>query len=101
MTCNVEIRGETIHIDGEMTIYAAANLKEDLFAAIAGRQQCRVDLSNISELDMCGLQMLLMAKRICVYRNAHFSVVQASAAVREVAELLCIDDLCAAPAVEA
>jgi anti-anti-sigma factor len=94
MGCIVETRANIVHVSGEMTIYAAAPLKEDLFAAMAVQPHaCRLDLSNVTELDTCGLQMLLMVKRACASSNAHFSVLQASSAVREVVDLLCIDQL--------
>ncbi len=100
MSCDMEIRKGTIHVRGEMTIYAAASIKEPLFSAIADRaKQCRVDLSEVSELDTAGLQLLLMVKRICAARELVLQMVKPSAAVREVMDLLRIRDLgAAAPA---
>jgi anti-anti-sigma factor len=99
MSCVVEMRENTVYVSGEMTIYAAATLKEELLAVMAGQsQECRLDLSKVTELDTCGLQMLLMAQRACASHNAHISVTQTSPAVREVVDLLRIDSLHAAPA---
>jgi len=98
MSCEIEIRKGTIHLRGEMTIYAAASLKDPLFSALASQaKQCRLDLSEVSELDTAGLQLLLMAKRLCAARDLELRVVEPSAAVRAVMELLRIEDLGAAP----
>jgi anti-sigma B factor antagonist len=99
MSCVVEVREGTIHVIGEMTIYAAATIKEDLFAVMAAKpQECHLNLSNVTELDMCGLQVLLMAQRACESRSARFTVVQSSPAVREIMDLLRIENLRAASA---
>lgn len=51
-------------IDGEMTIYAVAALKNDIERALDGRGALEIDLSAVSDIDTAGLQLMLMAKRL-------------------------------------
>jgi anti-anti-sigma factor len=46
-----------------MTIYRAAQLKEELLGAIAGAQDVDLDLSAVSEIDASGVQLMLLARR--------------------------------------
>lgn len=88
MICEVEKSGERIHIRGEMTIYAAAPLKEKLFAALEDESDVCLDLSAVSELDTTGLQLLLLAHHTSTSRGATFSLVRPSDAVNEALGLL-------------
>lgn len=51
-------------IDGEMTIYTVAALKDEIERALGGRPALEIDLSAVTELDTAGLQLMLMAKRL-------------------------------------
>jgi len=89
MTCEVEHRDGLVRIRGEMTIYSAAALKDDLIAALgAGTGDCSVDLEGVSEFDTTGLQYLLMVQRACAARGIPFSLVNPSDSVREALALL-------------
>lgn len=89
MTCEIEKRSGQIYIRGEMTIYGAAALKDDLFAALeAEADGCALDLTGVSEFDTTGLQILLMARKVCLSRGASFALANPSTAVRETLELL-------------
>jgi anti-anti-sigma factor len=89
MTCEVENRDGVVQIRGEMTIYAAAGLKDELFSAVGGDTgSCRIDLAGVSEFDTTGLQFLLMARRACAARGAELSLVNPSDSVREALALL-------------
>ena len=52
-----------IDILGEMTIAAAAELRRQLLAALAEASELDVDLSQVSEIDSAGMQLLVAAKR--------------------------------------
>jgi anti-anti-sigma factor len=94
MTCEVEKRDGRLHIRGDMTIYGAAALKDDLFAALeAELDACAIDLAGVSEFDTTGLQVLLMARKVCVSRGASLALTHLSDAVRETLELLRGHDL--------
>lgn len=74
-------------IDGEMTIYTAAELAAQLFGQLRSGMSLDVDLSSVSELDSAGLQLLMAAK--CESRNIGISLnlIGHSQAVVEVFEL--------------
>lgn len=50
-------------IEGELTIYTAAELKQKLTDAFNGEHAIEIDLSQVGEIDTAGLQLLLLAKR--------------------------------------
>ena len=49
--------------EGEMTIYAAAEIKAPMLAALDGAPGLSVDLSALEELDTSGLQLLMLLAR--------------------------------------
>ncbi|UGQ45170.1 STAS domain-containing protein [Massilia endophytica] len=69
-------------IEGELTIYRAAELKPVLLEAAAGGALA-LDLSQVTEFDSAGLQLLLMAQR-----QATLQLLAPSDAVCEVLALL-------------
>lgn len=101
MTCEVEKRDGLVHIRGEMTIYDAAAIQESLFAAIGGAGDCCIALDAVSELDTTGIQLLLMAQRVCASRGGSFSLSNPSAVVREALGLLNLNSLSTAANSEA
>ncbi len=52
-----------LRIEGEMTIYTAAELKGRIDVALAAGDTVEIELSQVSEIDTAGLQLLLLAKR--------------------------------------
>ncbi|QFY42369.1 STAS domain-containing protein [Candidatus Methylospira mobilis] len=62
MTSSAEITGR-IALEGEMTIYTAAELKARLLKALEENEALEVDLSGVSELDSAGLQLMVLLKR--------------------------------------
>jgi anti-anti-sigma factor len=92
MSCEVKRTKGLIRVRGEMTIYAAATLAVELRAAIEAQAgDCRIDLSDVSELDTSGLQILLMARRACAGANRSLSFVRPSAVVTESLNLLRVE----------
>jgi anti-anti-sigma factor len=77
----------TLRIEGELTIYRAAELKQTLLAAVAANEAVDVDLSQVSEFDSAGLQLLLLAKREAGATGRTLRLVDHSPAVVEVLEL--------------
>jgi anti-sigma B factor antagonist len=74
-------------VEGEMTIYRAAELKPALLDAVRAHDAPALDLSAVTEFDSAGLQLLLVARR---KRGASASTWRAAAspAVRDVFALL-------------
>lgn len=64
---NVNVTNESgycrIGIEGEMTIYNAAQLKDALLMAMTEPGQLEMNLGQVSEIDTAGLQLLALAKR--------------------------------------
>lgn len=62
-------------IEGEMTIYRAAELKDVLLSAMRGARVIEVDLSQVSEIDSSGMQLMIAAKReaMAAGKQLHFA----------------------------
>lgn len=76
-----------LRIDGEMTIYTAAELAAPLFTQLQTHAPLDLDLSMVSELDSAGLQLLMAAKRESERSGMPLSLSGHSQAVIEVFEL--------------
>jgi anti-anti-sigma factor len=50
-------------IEGELTIYRAQELKDQLFAALASARELELDLGAVTEIDTAGVQVLVALKR--------------------------------------
>lgn len=52
-----------LRMEGDMTIYTAAQLKISLLEALNKCHEVEVDLSEVTDMDSAGLQLLILAKR--------------------------------------
>jgi anti-sigma B factor antagonist len=86
MTYSAEKTGR-IALDGEMTIYTAADLKARLLNALAEGEELEVDLSGVSELDSAGLQIMVLLKREAGDQSKRVRFVDHSQAVLDVLDL--------------
>ena len=75
-----------IAVSGEMTIYSAAELKSRLLAAVAGSQAVECDLTEVSDFDSAGVQLLALLQRQ-VGAGGSVSITGASETVRELLDL--------------
>ncbi|WBS01718.1 STAS domain-containing protein [Pseudoduganella sp. SL102] len=75
-------------VEGELTIYRAAELKDVLLDAVRERPAPAFDLSAVTEFDSAGLQLLLVARQEAAAQGKTLHVRGASAAVRDVFALL-------------
>lgn len=80
ITTRAGVSGSQVRIDGEFTIYQAAEGKAALLAALAAHADVEVDLGGVAEMDSAGLQVLLLAKREALARGKHLRLVRHSAA---------------------
>ena len=78
-------------VEGEMTIYRAAELKPALLEAVRAHETPALDLSAVTEFDSAGLQLLLMAHGEAARLGRRLAVRAASPAVRDVFALLGMD----------
>ena len=77
-----------IAIDGELTIYRAADLKVTVLEALRKSPVLEVDLSGVTELDTAGLQVLMLAKQTAQAEQRELRLVQHSPAVVEIFQML-------------
>jgi anti-anti-sigma factor len=88
MTIQITRRDDVIAIEGEMTIYFGTEMKQQLLAALhADTRDVVLDLARVTELDTCGLQMLLMVRVVAAAAERVFTVHAPSAAVADVLRL--------------
>lgn len=76
-----------LHIDGEMSIYTAAELKAQLLPHLAQPGELEIVLTEVSEIDSAGLQLLILAKREAIRIGASLRLSQHSRAVLELFDL--------------
>jgi anti-anti-sigma factor len=91
----------TLPLDGELTIYRAAELKPLLLQRPDGDAALALDLSQVSEIDTAGVQLLLLARREAALQGRGFGIAAVSPAVADALELLGLADLMPTPAAEA
>ncbi|WP_338765685.1 STAS domain-containing protein [Massilia sp. METH4] len=75
-------------VEGELTIYRAAELKDVLLDAARQQETPAFDLSAVTEFDSAGLQLLLVARQEAARLGKTLRVQGASAAVQDVFALL-------------
>jgi anti-anti-sigma factor len=76
-----------LRLEGEMTIFTAADTKERLLAPLANCRQIDVDLSQVSEIDSAGLQLMILVKREATALGKDIRFIAHSPAVVDVLEL--------------
>jgi len=76
-----------IGIDGEMSIYSAAQTKESLLSAMADCNEIEMNLAHVSEIDAAGLQLLALVKREAADSNKPLQFVAHSQAVLDMLDL--------------
>jgi anti-anti-sigma factor len=82
-----------LRASGDMNIYSANAMKQQLLAHMQGAAtmdktgELLLDLSEVVEIDTCGLQILLLAERMATASGRTFRIVDPSAAASEVLAL--------------
>ncbi|MCD5973339.1 STAS domain-containing protein [Pseudomonas quasicaspiana] len=84
-----EILNDTAHvsIDGELTIYTASDLSAQLLPRLGATPQMQIDLSQITEMDGAGLQLLIMVTREASKAGTALTLTGHSNAVLETLQL--------------
>lgn len=75
-------------VEGEMTIYNAAALKDALMPALEDPRELEINLANVTEIDSAGVQLLMLAKQERASRNQALMLSDHSSAVLDVFELM-------------
>lgn len=76
-----------LHIEGDMTIYTAAEMKAELMTHIAQPCELEIDLSEVSEMDSAGLQILILVKREAERHGTSLRLTGHSRAVLDVLDM--------------
>ncbi len=74
-------------VEGEMTIYSAAELKGALLEGIHRCKRLEINLSQVSEMDSAGLQLLYLVKREAASLGRQVALAAHSPATLEVLDL--------------
>ncbi|UGA57483.1 STAS domain-containing protein [Vibrio sp. VB16] len=88
-----------IHISDEMTIYTVLEQKNSLLPYLKTGHTIHVDLSDVSELDSAGIQLLIFLKKQALEIGAEFKLQHHSQAVFEVIELFKLTEFFTDPVV--
>lgn len=86
MTDTAETIGR-IALEGEMTIYTAADMKTRLLTALDESNGLEIDLSAVSELDTAGLQIMVLVKREAGHQGKTLLFIDHSQAVLDVLDV--------------
>ncbi len=76
-----------VQIEGEMTIYNSAELKKQLLKSLPKCSQIEIDLSQVSEMDTAGFQLLLLVYNEASLLNITVRIASYSSAVSAVFDL--------------
>ena len=74
-----------LSLSGELTIYSVQELKSLLLTAVDGNSDVTIDMSEVSEVDTAGLQLVLLARKELESRGLHLTL---SAANSEITDTL-------------
>ncbi len=79
---------KSLRLGDELTIQFAQQQKQALLAALATGPVVELDLSNVTEVDSAGVQLLVLGKRHAAQHDTQLHFRTPSAAVSEVLDLL-------------
>ncbi|MDD5580300.1 MAG: STAS domain-containing protein [Methylobacter sp.] len=78
---------QSLAIEGELTIFTAAEQKTSLLAFLKSSDKLEINLDSVTEIDSAGLQILILIKREAAQAAKTLSFVMHSKAVLEILEL--------------
>ncbi len=78
---------QTLAIEGEMTIYTAADQKTALLDFLNTDDVLEINLASVNEMDTAGLQLLILIKREAAKLGKTLRFVMHSKVVLEILEL--------------
>lgn len=78
----------SFNLSGELNIYSAAEVREELLQLLETHQQLQIGLADVEDFDTSGVQLLLVLKREAARKNKSVTFVRHSSVVGEVLDLL-------------
>jgi len=76
-----------VEVPGDMTIYEAGETRDLFIEAIEKNDSVNVNLSNVSEIDSSGIQLMVSLKKIAASKNKALSFTSHSPAVVDLLDL--------------
>lgn len=77
-----------LQLKGEMTIYTALEMKAQMMLHLGKAKELEVDLSQVTEIDSAGLQLLILLKRETASQHAVLRLTAHSTPVTDVIDTL-------------
>lgn len=81
-------QGANVSICTELTIYSAAQLKDELLTLLRASPVVNVNLAQVNDIDTSGLQILIMLKNEAQILSHEVNFIEHSASVLSVIELM-------------
>jgi anti-sigma B factor antagonist len=73
-------------VQGDMTIYTALELKDELLSPLGAAHKVELDLAAVSEIDSAGLQLMVLLKTEAKQQGKTLNITSHSPAVLEILE---------------
>lgn len=86
-------KGADIRIDGELNIYSASESHAVLTDLLSTHTKLHVNIEAVEEIDIAGVQLLLMLRREAARTDKTLTFSKPSPAITEIAKFLNIDEL--------
>lgn len=77
-----------VAVRGELSIFHAARLRDELFEALSGHPELDIDLGEVEDCDSSGIQLLLMLKREARRQDKRLALFNHAPCIADVIELL-------------
>lgn len=91
----LEMPGDVLRIENEMTIYQAEALKAQLITAVRPDEALALDLGGVTEIDSSGIQLLMLVSREAGRLGAKVCLAAASDPVQRLLEAFALQDMIA------
>jgi anti-anti-sigma factor len=82
------VNKNTIYLEGEITIYQVAELKQQIFAVINDTQELEINLAQVTEIDSAGIQLLMFIKKQRLIFGKPLALTEHSKVVLDLFELM-------------
>lgn len=94
-------KNEAFQLDGELTIYTCADKKQELTVVMSesGKADIDLDLSQVTEIDTAGLQLLILMKTRMTQEERQMNVTAYNDVIQDVMDLCNLSGLFSIPQV--
>ena len=82
----------TLKINGELKIYEVATCKDEIFKDFSQYKSLELDLSELEDIDVSGMQLLMLLKKEAEKKQLTFKIISASTPTKKLLELFQLTD---------